>query len=633
MAFVAIAYVASAKLGLALSVAYSNVTPIWAPAGISLAALLILGRRAWPAVALGAFVANVTTPIPAWTAGAIAAGNTLEALVGAELLKRLGRFHPALDRVKDVLSLVLWGAVVSTAIAATIGTAALLLAGEIEGERYVFAWQLWWYGDAIGVILVAPLVLAWTDSLASPRGDRRRMLEEVAFLGALAATGWVVFFGGNWRYPYVLFPFLIIAALRYRQRGAATASFVVAGIAIWGTLGGSVPVGGATLTSSVQILQTLTSILSVTTLLLAASLSEREKAEREMAASLSLLGATLDSTNDGILVVDLEGRIVNFNQRFIDLWRIPEEIAQSRNDKEVIRSVLDQLRDPDHFEERIHSIYAEPEGTSNDLIEFKDGRILERHSQAQRIDGRPVGRVWSFRDISGQRKMEDARRRFINDAAHELRTPISVMHGFLEMLTNASDSLGPAETDEALRAVARHGDRLRVLIDRMLDLGRMESHDTRMQLRPLKLLVAVTSATDALPVPTGKTLEVDIPRDLDVFVDEIAMDQVVTNLVVNAYRYGGEHLEIRADLQGQLVSLAFADDGPGVGPDLVDHLFEPFSRASSSKEPDGAGLGLAIVRSLSEAMGGSVRYEPRPGGGSIFIVSLPAGGQPASESN
>ena len=132
----------------------------------------------------------------------------------------------------------------------------------------------------------------------------------------------------------------------------------------------------------------------------------RRRADREIEESVSLLKATLDATTDGILVVDENGKMVDFNRKFTEMWGIPQSVQDSRDDNEALAWVLDKLKDPERFIKKVRELYAQPDSKSYDWVEFKDGRIFERYSQPQKIGGKTVGRVWSFRDATDRRLME-----------------------------------------------------------------------------------------------------------------------------------------------------------------------------------------------------------------------------------
>src|ERR671937_1983322 len=203
------AYVAAAKLGIELSVAQGVITPVWAPTGIALAGLLLLDRNLWPAVAVGAFIANAISGTSIAEAAGISVGNTLEALVGATLLLKAD-LRPALDRVWDVFALVVLGALASPVIAASNGVGVLALSGKVHHAGA--SWLLWWIGDGMGALIVTPLLLIastrpWRQF---PRATRR--LEAAVLGAALAGVSAAIFFGGGWRYPHVIFPLLVWAS-------------------------------------------------------------------------------------------------------------------------------------------------------------------------------------------------------------------------------------------------------------------------------------------------------------------------------------------------------------------------------------------------------------------------------------
>ena len=312
LVFFTATYALSAKLGGLLVLPPEHVSTLWPPSGVALAGLLLTRRREWPAMVLAAVLTAPFAMNPHWAmsvAGlAVTASNMLEALVGALLLRRVVRLRPSLDRVRDVLGLVGLSAIVSTALGATLGVGTLAMTESMDWARFWHTWRVFWVGDAMGVLVVAPLLLTWLGGGFGPWAHRRRM-ELGALLAGLGLATHLVFRvpasdtpGAAIFHPvtYLAFPFMVWAALRFGARGSALATAVLSGIALWHTAHGSGPFAvEAWNNASLAFLQSFLAAASMSGLLLAGALGERRRAQQEVThlnqelrASLRTLAAT-----------------------------------------------------------------------------------------------------------------------------------------------------------------------------------------------------------------------------------------------------------------------------------------------------------------------------------------------------
>jgi integral membrane sensor domain MASE1 len=274
---IAAVYYGAAKLGLSLAFATPSVTAVWPPTGIALAALVLWGYRFWPGVALGAFLANSWTGVPIYTVLGITVGNTLEALVGAYLLSRFAGFRPSLERVRDVIALAVAGGVVSTIVSATVGVTSLILGGEITGDRFGSAWRTWWLGDMGGDLVVASALMVAFTHWPYRRAPGRP--PEALVLGALIVALTSLAFSQPSDLPYVIFPALVWAALRFWQPGAVAATLLVASIAIPLTEHNMGPFSGNSPDTRLLLAQTFVGVAGLTALILAAVTTERRRVE------------------------------------------------------------------------------------------------------------------------------------------------------------------------------------------------------------------------------------------------------------------------------------------------------------------------------------------------------------------
>src|SRR5260370_3880430 len=276
-------YFIAGKFGLMLASLHASASPVWPPAGIALAALLVLGYRAWPAIFIGAFFVNVTTAGNVATSLAVASGNTLEALCGAWLVNRFAGGATVFDRPQGVVKFAL-AAVVSTIISPVFGVTSLALAGFADWTNYGAIWLTWWLGDTTGDLLIAPLIILW--SVTSKRRWHRREAVEVSILLLLLVVLSEAVFGGSLtisarNYPIALIyvPIVIWTAFRFAQREIATGIFILSTIAILGTMHGFGPFVGEMQNQSLFALQSWTAVLTITAMALSAGMAEHRRAE------------------------------------------------------------------------------------------------------------------------------------------------------------------------------------------------------------------------------------------------------------------------------------------------------------------------------------------------------------------
>jgi diguanylate cyclase (GGDEF)-like protein len=279
LAILCAVYFGLAKAGLALAFTNESVTSIWPPTGLALAAVLVLGYRMWPAIAVGAFLANITTAGPAYSDVAIATGNTLEAVVGAFLLTWVG-FRPSLRRIRDVVALVVLAGMASTAISATIGVSSLWGAGLVSDHQLASTWRVWWFGDMGGDLVVAPALLIFASRPSLPR--RPGIHAEALALVAVLAGVSVAVFSSRMSFSYLMIPVLLLIALRFEQPGTALAGLVASGIAIWSTSQGHGPFIGGSADSELLRAQLFVGVALITGLVAAALTTERRGAEERL---------------------------------------------------------------------------------------------------------------------------------------------------------------------------------------------------------------------------------------------------------------------------------------------------------------------------------------------------------------
>ncbi len=371
VAALAAIYFAAGKLGLKLAFVNASATAVWPCTGIALAALLILGYRVWPGIWLGAFFLNWMTAGSVLTSVGIATGNTLEGVLGAYLVNRYARGRNAFHRAGDTFKFAFLAGMLSTAVSATFGVTTLLLGGFATLANYVPIWTTWWLGDAVSVVVVAPLLILWISD-HHIRWNWIRCSEFAALMVGMFLVGQIVFAGlllspvTHYPLEYLSIPFLIWAAFRYGGRETASAIFILSGIAIWGTVHGFGPFVTRSPNSSLLMLQLFMAIFAVMGLVLAAAVAERRRvAER--------FGIAVESAPNAMVMVDARGTIALVNSQAVKMFGYNREelIGQS---VEVLIPERFRGGHPEHRMEFSSSPRVRPMGAGRDLYAMrKDG--------------------------------------------------------------------------------------------------------------------------------------------------------------------------------------------------------------------------------------------------------------------
>ena len=656
-------YWGAAELSLRVALVERNVTPVWPPTGIAVVAFLLMGPRMWPAILAAAFVVNAPISDSVGEALAIAAGNTLAPLLALFLLRRV-EFRTELDRLRDAMAIVFLGALVGMLVSATIGTTALVLSGTVPSADYWGTWAVWWAGDAMGVLVVAPFLLSLRTRPSVELGSWLRWAEAVALFAALAAVSYAVF-----RSPihiqYLVFPFLGWAAWRFELRGAAPAALLASGIAVWAAVRGYGPFEEGSLFQKMVTLQLFNAAIAFTSFVLAALVTERRRARAALERSAVELEERVRQRTAELSEANarLQQEILERRRAEKDLRKTGSRLAEAQQiahigswewdipadaitwSEELFRIFGVAPRDFDgtydaylrlvHPDDRDHADQVVRQALQDRAPFTFDHRTIRPDGQERIIrsrgevmvdgSGTPIRMVGTGQDITEQQRAEDALKRFIANASHELRTPLTTVWGYAEALAQNGRDLPPDVFDEFLATLGREGERARHLLDNLLDLSRAEQAHTVGHPKPVALAGAARRVIQTIGPPEGTSVEILAAEDIVVLADEESFDRVLMNLLTNAYKYGGPHVRIEARSRDGEVRIVVADDGPGVPPETLPDLFEPFTRGLGAPGT-GSGLGLAIARALVESFEGEMHYESGVPSGARFVMTLPGPG-------
>ena len=374
------------------------------------------------------------------------------------------------------------------------------------------------------------------------------------------------------------------------------------------------------------------------------------KASAQLEKSLSLLKFTIESTADGIVATDMDGNVVTFNQKFMEMWKIPLYLRECDKGDILSEYVLDQLEDPDKFVEILKHSRLEPSIQLCDEVKFKDGRIFELYSTPQKMGEKIIGRVWDYRDVTVQRKdereliaareqAESANRSksiFLANMSHEIRTPLNAILGYTQIMRRESGCT-PTQK-EYIDIIHRSGEHLLGLINDILEMSKIEAGHSGLNIEEFDFKTLMKDISDMFGMRCSmRNLHFDVIRTTSLpdwlKADGRKIRQVLMNLLGNAIKFtekGGILLEIgciRKDPQQDVCdfTIRVKDSGCGIEKSELDKVFEAFEQTRSGLNSEkGTGLGMTISRQFARMMGGDIVVSSTPGKGSTFIFTFRA---------
>lgn len=565
---IALIYYITAKLGQYLAIPPGFITPVYPPSGIALAVILLLGYQVWWGIWLGAFVAAAwalsantgIVPMAVLSGFGIATGSVLQAIVGTFLIRRFIGSRRIFSSVPNVTKFT-GIEVLSCMVSPTFGSTIMYFCGFIEAKNYAISWLTFWLGDAIGVLVVAPILLSWIEysrksfKTVNPVNQARSKsfaLESGLWILSLLCIGMVAF-GFNYPVEYLLIPLLVWSAFRTEQRFTAIAILLVSALAIAGAIRGTSSFNRSTLNESLLLLQTFIGTVTVTTLILSAVIMEREQAKER-----------LQRVNE-----DLELKV---EERTAALKQSKEaaEVA-SRAKSEFLANMSHELRTP-----------------LNGILGY--AQILSRSQSWGEKERKGVDIIYQcgshlltlINDVLDISKIEARRLELESNTVH---LP-ALLQGIAEIV--------------GIRAKQKEIDFV-YLPDTDLPEG-IEADEKRLRQVLINLLGNAVKFTDQGKV-TFRVRQVT-PEEGDIS-EKKKTQEFTQNVLTTRLRFQVE------------------DTGIGVSPEALEKIFQPFEQVSNHKRnSEGTGLGLAISQTIAQLMGSHIQVQSQVGVGSTFFFEV-----------
>ncbi len=616
----AVIYLVVARVSLAAATEHRVVSSVWPPAGIALFVLLRYGTRFWPGVTAGAFLLNASSGVTPLGAIVIAIGDTLEGVTAALFVGHVMGKRRTLSRVRDVISLTVIGGAACTTIAASVGVTTLVASGATTLDSAWSLWLVWWTGDAVGVLVVTPFLLAWSSPDPTPSPSRWRGLEvALAFLALAVITD--TLFARAGILVFAIYPVALFISWRHGPRAAATASAVVTLIAAWRTLSGSGPFISSTPTVNLYTLQFFLGLLAMKNLVFAASRAEALYGESRLRASESRYRMLAQNLPDGCVVLyDRDLRLLLVEGPAVEAAGFTKEGVEGKR--------LADIFDAGHTE-ALSRPFSTPFAGQEAEFEFTYlGRLyLIRVLPVQDIDeDETIGMALALdvterdraqREVAeSQAQLEQLSRLLLTAHENERRRVAREVHDELGQALTAvkiglAQTLARAQRRSSLESIQRARNASDLLDSAIEAVQRIV-----LRLRPgvldsLGPLAALEHEVQQFREQSGLPVTLSLPSDdMKINADHSTVlyrtvQEALTNVLKHA---NASHVAVTLLALEHELFLQVADDGVGISPDQLE---KPRS------------MGLLGMRERAAACGGRVDVVRVESGGTCVVLRIP----------
>jgi len=647
-----VVYVVAGKLGLKLAFVNASATAVWAPTGIALAALLLLGFRFWPVIFLGAFLVNLTTAGSALTSFSIELGNTFEATIGAYLVTRFAGGKQAFEQPRDIFKFAALAGIVSTAIAATIGTLTLALGNLADIGQIDKIWLTWWLGDMGGALLVAPFLIIWSSFTWPKKIRAGKFFEMILFLIMLILVYQIIFGKTPWagrHYPldFLLVPLMLWAALRFSRRQTVTAILIFAALAIWGTLQGFGPFTSGSFDTSLLLLQAFLVTVGMGTLTVSSLITRQQELQDNLISYNQQLDqekikdeALLASIGEGIVATDEAGKIILINKSFEDLLGWKEQQVLGKHTLDILKMQDEQGRNiPEKQRPLIQAFSSGKKIIVNYYLLRKDKTKFFATITTTPIvlGGKVIGVIKIFRDISKEKEIDKAKSEFVSLASHQLRTPLTVIKWHSSRLLDNWGKRKAFSSEARKKSIQEIYDTDQRMLDLVtailnvskIDLGTLavEPENIRLENIAEDVLKELRLGIQGKELKVKKQFSPNLPR---VLADPKLIRILFQNLLTNSIKYTpkGGQITCSIALKDKNFLISVVDTGIGIPAGNGKRVFEKFFRTDTARniDPNGNGLGMYIVKAIVDVAGGKIWFESKENQGTTFYVIIPLSG-------